>query len=79
MPLRSVEPGMPPPPAEAWANFQQRFEPAYRAELSAFLEVAAGRRKNPCTPEDALEALRVAVACDLSRAEHRPVRLEEVS
>ena len=79
MPLRSVEPGMPPPPAEAWSNFRQRFEPAYRAELAAFLEVAAGRRQNPCTPEDALEALRVAVACDLSRAEHRPVRLEEVS
>jgi myo-inositol 2-dehydrogenase / D-chiro-inositol 1-dehydrogenase len=79
MPLRSVEPGMAPPPAEAWANFRQRFEPAYRAELAAFLEVAAGRRKNPCTPEDALEALRVAVACDLSRAEHRPVRVEEVS
>ncbi len=79
MPLRSVEPGMPPPPDEAWANFQQRFEPAYRAELTAFLEVAAGRRQNPCTPEDALEALRVAVACDMSRADHRPVRIDEVA
>jgi len=28
--------------------------------------------------DDARQALRIAVACDLSRAEGRPVRLEEV-
>jgi myo-inositol 2-dehydrogenase/D-chiro-inositol 1-dehydrogenase len=74
-----VEPGMPPAPAEAYARFQERFADAYRDEMTAFIEVAEGRRKNPCTPEDALEALRVAVACDLSRAEHRPVQLAEVA
>jgi myo-inositol 2-dehydrogenase/D-chiro-inositol 1-dehydrogenase len=47
--------------------------------MAAFVEVAAGRRQSACTAEDALEAMRVAVACDLSRAEHRPVRLEEVA
>jgi myo-inositol 2-dehydrogenase / D-chiro-inositol 1-dehydrogenase len=78
-PLRSVEPGMPPAPAEAYARFQERFADAYRDEMAAFVEVAEGRRENPCTPEDALEALRVAVACDLSRAEHRPVQLAEVA
>ncbi len=78
-PLRSVEPGVPPPPGPAYRNFQERFPEAYRAELVAFFDVARGLRSNPCTPEDALEALRIAVACDLSRAEHRPVRLEEVT
>jgi myo-inositol 2-dehydrogenase / D-chiro-inositol 1-dehydrogenase len=68
LPLRSVEPGGPPPPAEP-----------YRAEMAAFVDVAAGRRESPCTAEDAFEAMRVAVACDRSRQEHRPVRLEEVA
>ena len=79
LPLRSVEPGMPPAPAEAYENFQQRFADAYRAEMAAFVEVAAGRGESACTAEDALEAMRVAVACDRSRAEHRPVLVEEVS
>lgn len=77
-PLRSVEPGMPSAPPDAYPNFQERFRDAYRRELSAFIEVAGGVRSSPCTAEDALEALRVAVACDLSREEHRPVRLEEL-
>ena len=47
--------------------------------MRAFVDVAAGRRTSPCTAEDALEAMRVAVACDRSREEHRPVRLEEVA
>lgn len=79
LPLRSVEPGAPPAPADAYRGFQERFAEAYRAEMAAFVEVAAGRQQSPCTAEDALEAMRVAVACDLSRAEHRPVRLEEVA
>jgi myo-inositol 2-dehydrogenase/D-chiro-inositol 1-dehydrogenase len=79
LPLRSVEPGMPPAPAEPYRNFQERFADAYRAEMAAFIDVVADRGENPCTPQDALEALRIAVACDLSRAEHRPVRLEEIA
>lgn len=78
-PLRSVEPGARPAPPDAYRNFQERFADAYRAEMAAFVEVAAGRRESPCTAEDALEAMRVAVACDRSREEHRPVRLEEVA
>lgn len=77
-PLRSLEPGVAPPPCPGYLNFQERFRTAYEAELAAFLDVARGRRPNPCTADDAYEALRIAVACDLSRAEHRPVRLEEV-
>ena len=78
-PLRSLEPGVPAPAGPAYANFQERFRPAYEAELETFLEVAAGRCSNPCPPEEAMVALEVAVACDISRAEHRPVRLKEVA
>ncbi|MGH8873805.1 MAG: Gfo/Idh/MocA family oxidoreductase, partial [Acidimicrobiia bacterium] len=69
----------PPPAGPAYRNFQERFQAAYQAELAAFLDVALGRRANPCTAQDAYQALRVAVACDLSRAERRPVSLEEVA
>ena len=41
-PMRSVEPGVPPPAGPAWADFVVRFEQAYRDELVAFLEVARG-------------------------------------
>jgi myo-inositol 2-dehydrogenase/D-chiro-inositol 1-dehydrogenase len=46
--------------------------------MEAFVQVASGRRESPCTARDALEALRIAVACDRSRAEGRPVALVEV-
>lgn len=75
-PLRSLEDSGPPPPSHAYEGFLDRFAPAYRAELEAFLEVAEGRAPNPCPPEDALAAMLVAVACDRARAEHRPVKVE---
>jgi myo-inositol 2-dehydrogenase/D-chiro-inositol 1-dehydrogenase len=78
-PLRSAEPGVAWPAGEPWPDFWQRFCPAYRAELDAFLALAAGRGENPCPPQDALAALYVAEAADLSRREHRPVRVEELS
>jgi myo-inositol 2-dehydrogenase / D-chiro-inositol 1-dehydrogenase len=78
-PLRSVEPTMTDAPDGPYRNFRDRFAPAYRAEMDAFIDVAAGRRDSPCTADDALAALRTAVACDRSRAEHRPVRLAEVA
>jgi myo-inositol 2-dehydrogenase/D-chiro-inositol 1-dehydrogenase len=78
-PLRSLEPGVPAPAGPAYRNFRERFADAYREEMLAFVDVARGRRDNPCTAEDALEALRVAVACDRSRQERRPVRLAEVA
>jgi myo-inositol 2-dehydrogenase/D-chiro-inositol 1-dehydrogenase len=78
-PLRSLEPGGPALPADPYPNFQQRFRIAYQRELAAFVEVARGERPNPCTVEDAMAAMVVAVACDRSRAERRPVRLEEVA
>jgi myo-inositol 2-dehydrogenase/D-chiro-inositol 1-dehydrogenase len=77
-PLRSVEPGVPPSEKAAYPNFQERFLNAYTAEMKHFLSLARGEADNPCTAIDALEALRIAVAADLSLAEHRPVSPSEV-
>lgn len=78
-PLRSLEPDGPQLPADPYKNFQDRFHAAYAEELAAFVQYAQGLRESPCTVRDAEVALQVAVACDVSRAEHRPVRLEEVA
>jgi len=78
-PLRSIEPGMPPAPERPYSLFLDRFDGAYRRELAAFVEVARHRTASPCTVEDAEIALRVALACDLSRREGRPVRVEEMT
>ena len=76
--LRSVEPGASFPPGPVHVSFMDRFLPAYRAELTAFAEVARGAIASPCTVADALQAFRVAEACDTSRREGRVVRLDEV-
>ena len=77
-PLRSLEPDGPPAPEHPYSSFLDRFDAAYRDELHAFIEVAGGRAPNPCPPEEAREAIRIAMACDLSRQLHRPVRPDEV-
>ena len=79
MPLRAVGPDAGPAPTDPYPNFQNRFRAAYEAEMAAFVDVAAGRRESPCTAKDAFEALRVALACERSRKEHRPVRTEEIT
>lgn len=77
-PLRSTEPGVAWPAGPPWPDFWQRFQPAYAAEMAAFLDLVAGRGDNPCTPAEALEALYVAEAADESRRQHRPVRVADV-
>jgi len=77
-PVRSAEEGVTFPDGEPWPNFWHRFLPAYVAEIEAFVELAAGKRDNPCTVAEALEAFLVAEAATRSRAEHRAVRIEEV-
>ena len=76
--LRSAEEGVDFPRGPQHWSFMERFLPAYRKELTAFAEVASGARPSPCTVEDALQAFRTAEACELSRHEGRPVRLEEI-
>lgn len=78
MPLRSVEPGVPPPAGPAWPHFMDRFQSAYAAELAAFVEVARGERPSPCTAADGVAALRIAEAATRSLHEHRPVRVDEI-
>jgi myo-inositol 2-dehydrogenase / D-chiro-inositol 1-dehydrogenase len=77
-PLTSVEPAGPPAPDKPWPGFLERFAPAYEAELTAFVDVVRNVRANPCDGREALHALRVAEACELSRRERRPVRLAEI-
>ncbi|MEW2514219.1 Gfo/Idh/MocA family oxidoreductase [Streptomyces sp. NPDC046870] len=77
-PLASTEPTGPPPADKPWTGFLERFGPAYEAELNAFVEVVRGERPNPCDGREALQALRVAEACERSRRERRPVALAEV-
>ncbi|WP_327698541.1 Gfo/Idh/MocA family protein [Streptomyces sp. NBC_00459] len=77
-PIASTEPAGPPAASKPWTGFLERFGPAYEDELSAFVEVVRGERANPCDGREALQALRVAEACELSRREHRPVHLAEI-
>jgi myo-inositol 2-dehydrogenase/D-chiro-inositol 1-dehydrogenase len=79
MPLRSVEPGVPPPAGPPWHIFLDRWDDAYRDEMIAFVDVAAGRRSSPCTAHDGVEALRIAEALTLSAREHRLVPLAEIA
>lgn len=64
---------------DLYGDFFDRFEVAYRRELEAFFEdLVAGRTPQP-GPDDALETLRLAVACTRSWRENRPVKLSEVT
>jgi myo-inositol 2-dehydrogenase/D-chiro-inositol 1-dehydrogenase len=78
LPLRSLEPGVTFPAGPPHHFFMDRFAAAYRRELAAFAEFAAGTRDSPCTVADGVEAGWIAEAATLSRAEHRPVRMAEL-
>lgn len=77
-PLTSAEPEAPQPAGTPWGGFLERFAPAYEAELDAFVRAARGDIPNPCDGYEALTALRVAEACELSRSEGRPVHMTEI-
>lgn len=64
--------------ADPYHSYNERFDRAYRAELAYFLQVVRGDAPSACTPEDALEALYVAQACDLSRERGQAVEVAEV-
>jgi myo-inositol 2-dehydrogenase / D-chiro-inositol 1-dehydrogenase len=61
-----------------WPGFLERFAPAYEAELAAFVRAVRDEAPNPCDGYEALEALRIAEACERSRREGRPVAMAEV-
>jgi myo-inositol 2-dehydrogenase/D-chiro-inositol 1-dehydrogenase len=78
MPLRSVEPGVPPPAGPAWSDFLVRFVDAYRDELAGFVALVRGETESPCTARDGVESLRVAEAANRSMAERRPIMLRDI-
>ncbi|MBA2357187.1 MAG: Gfo/Idh/MocA family oxidoreductase [Actinobacteria bacterium] len=78
-PIRSVEPGAAQSLEAGYRNFLERFEAAYRLELAAFVSTVRDGGPSPCTLAEARAALVVALAADWSRAERRPVSIEEVN
>jgi myo-inositol 2-dehydrogenase/D-chiro-inositol 1-dehydrogenase len=73
--LASAEAGVAFPSGKPHQTFAERFDQAYRAEMAAFVELILGQRANPCTPEDAVAASRVADAAQESLATGVPVRV----
>ncbi len=73
--LASAEAGVTFPPGEPHRTFAERFDQAYRSEMAAFVELVLGQRDNPCTPEDAVAASRVADAAQESLETGVPVRV----
>lgn len=63
---------------DAWAGYLERFEPAYRAELVAFLAAARREAEPASTARDGLEAMRIAVAATRSFTRRRTVAMTEV-
>lgn len=78
-PLRSVEPGAAAPTGPGYTSFLVRFEAAYREELASFVATVRDGAPSPCTLVEARAALVAALAADRSRAERRPISIEEVS
>jgi myo-inositol 2-dehydrogenase / D-chiro-inositol 1-dehydrogenase len=74
--MASAEPGVGFPAGQPHQTFAERFDQAYRSEMAAFVELVVGLRDNPCTPEDAVAASRVADAAQESLASGVPVRVE---
>jgi len=72
-PIRSLEAGVPAPVEPVTRGWLDRFKGAYVAEMHAFIEVAAGARATPCTPQDARAAIVVAEAFGRSAETGTPV------
>lgn len=68
----------PTEPAEPWSGYRERYEPAYRAELEAFLACCRGVRPPISSARDGLEAMRIAVAATRSHVHRRRVALDEI-
>jgi myo-inositol 2-dehydrogenase/D-chiro-inositol 1-dehydrogenase len=77
-PLRNLEPDTNWPSGNPWTFFMDRLTDAFRAELTAFTDVVAGRQPSPCTVDDALAVAWIAEAATLSLQQHRPVQIAEV-
>jgi myo-inositol 2-dehydrogenase/D-chiro-inositol 1-dehydrogenase len=76
-PLHSAEPGIEPPAGPPYRDFMDRFAPAYRAEMNAFVDMAAGHTENPCPAREGRAAFVAALAAGRSTREGRTVDLSE--
>ena len=76
-PLRSLEPDE-ARSSSPYGTFLDRFEPAYRAELAAFVRSVQSGGPSLCSLAEARAALVVALAADRSRSGRRPVTVAEV-
>lgn len=77
MPLRSADPGV-AQPVDPYPSFPVRFHDAYAAEMAAFVALVADDGPNECPGHAAADALRVALAADLSLAQGAAVRIDSV-
>jgi myo-inositol 2-dehydrogenase/D-chiro-inositol 1-dehydrogenase len=77
-PVERLDADATPGAAEPWSGYLERFEPAYRAELEAFLAAARGERPPTSTVRDGHEALRIAIAATRAYVERRAVSLDEI-
>jgi myo-inositol 2-dehydrogenase/D-chiro-inositol 1-dehydrogenase len=78
-PIRSLERGVAQPASPTYADFMQRFQPAYEDELAAFVATVLDGGRSACSLHEARAALLVALAADRSRLERRPVAVDEVA
>jgi len=63
---------------EPYSGFVDRFRAAFAHETNAFVTFATGESTNPCPPEEALESLRVAIACEESVRRSGPVDVASI-
>jgi myo-inositol 2-dehydrogenase/D-chiro-inositol 1-dehydrogenase len=63
---------------DPYLGFVDRFREAFRRETAAFIDMVNGTRGNPCPPESALEATRVAIACERSVSSGLPVQVRSI-
>lgn len=77
-PLRSVEPGV-PPPSDPYTEWIPRFGGTYESEMNAFISMVKDGGQAECSVQDARSALVIAEACTLSAREGRIVTTEEVT
>lgn len=73
--VASAEAAVAFPDGDPHQTFAERFDQAYRSEMVAFVELVLEEHGNPCTPEDAVAASRVADAAQESLATGVPVRV----
>ncbi len=62
---------------ERYADYRERFHDALVAQMSAFLDLVAGGRPNPCPGRECLAAMRIAIAAECSHRQRRVVRMIE--